>query len=84
MMIADACALRMRDLQVPAGYGSSYFDRLWTNGDRKKRFFLEYTKLNNGFTPALPAPAPIPTPDSAAATTPAMPVKRKGKKTVNF
>lgn len=26
------------------GYGSSYFDRMWLNGDRTDRFFLKYTK----------------------------------------
>lgn len=30
---------------VPHGYGTSYFDRLWTAGKRKKRYFLRYTSL---------------------------------------
>lgn len=31
---------------VPEGYGGdSYFDRLWRNGDRTKRYFLRYRKI---------------------------------------
>eukprot|EP00455_Lapot_gusevi_P004352 TRINITY_DN11802_c0_g3_i4.p1 TRINITY_DN11802_c0_g3~~TRINITY_DN11802_c0_g3_i4.p1 ORF type:complete len:135 (-),score=30.37 TRINITY_DN11802_c0_g3_i4:42-446(-) len=30
---------------IPSEYGSSYFDRLWTNGKKTKRFFLRYFKI---------------------------------------
>jgi pentatricopeptide repeat protein len=30
--------------KVPDGYGSSYFDRFWTNGKKTKRWFMKYTK----------------------------------------
>eukprot|EP01060_Flectonema_neradi_P011356 TRINITY_DN18447_c0_g1_i2.p1 TRINITY_DN18447_c0_g1~~TRINITY_DN18447_c0_g1_i2.p1 ORF type:complete len:600 (+),score=105.85 TRINITY_DN18447_c0_g1_i2:139-1938(+) len=29
---------------VPSNYGSSYFDRMWTNGKRSKRYFIQYIK----------------------------------------
>lgn len=31
--------------EVPEGYGSSYFDRFWTQGNRNKRFYLQYEAL---------------------------------------
>jgi hypothetical protein len=31
---------------VPENYGSSYFDRLWENGSRKKRYYMMYKKLS--------------------------------------
>jgi tRNA G46 methylase TrmB len=31
--------------KVPDHYGSSYFDRLWSHGDRRKRYFLYYDAL---------------------------------------
>lgn len=31
--------------KIPDAYGTSYFDRLWTNGDRKKRYFMQFQKL---------------------------------------
>lgn len=31
--------------KVPEDYGTSYFDRLWKNGERRKRFFFRYRKL---------------------------------------
>jgi len=31
--------------RIPDAYGTSYFDRLWTNGDRKKRYFMQFHKL---------------------------------------
>ncbi|PRP87614.1 hypothetical protein PROFUN_04641 [Planoprotostelium fungivorum] len=30
---------------VPEGYGSSYFDRFWTNGRKQKRYFLKFNKI---------------------------------------
>jgi len=27
--------------KIPDAYGTSYFDRLWTNGERKKRYFMD-------------------------------------------
>jgi len=29
---------------LPEGYGSSYFDRLWKQGQKKKRYFLKYQR----------------------------------------
>ena len=29
---------------VPSNYGSSYFDRMWTNGKRSKRYFIQFVK----------------------------------------
>ena len=31
---------------IPANYGSSYFDRMWLNGKRRKRFFIHFIKPN--------------------------------------
>ena len=31
--------------EIPKEYGSSYFDRFWTQGNRKTRFFLQYEAL---------------------------------------
>jgi len=36
--------------QLPEGYGSSYFDRMWKNGKRKTRYFLKYFKGNNSLS----------------------------------
>lgn len=30
--------------EIPQDYGSSYFDRFWTNGKRNQRYFLKYLK----------------------------------------
>lgn len=30
--------------ELPSGYGSSYFDRFWVNGEKTKRFYLQFKK----------------------------------------
>jgi len=30
---------------IPEDYGTSYFDRLWNNGKRTKRYFLKYNVI---------------------------------------
>jgi hypothetical protein len=32
--------------EIPEGYGSSYFDRMWKNGKRVSRYFLKFIKIN--------------------------------------
>lgn len=29
---------------LPEGYGSSYFDRFWVNGEKIKRFYFQFKK----------------------------------------
>ena len=36
--------------EIPAGYGSSYFDRFWTQGNRTSRFFLQYEAIDMKIT----------------------------------
>ena len=31
---------------LPAGYGSSYFDRMWTNGNHRDRYYMRYVRLD--------------------------------------
>lgn len=31
--------------QVPNNYGTSYFDRLWKNGSKEKRFYFKLEKI---------------------------------------
>ena len=38
---------------APANYGSSYFDRMWLNGKRRKRFFVNFIKANKGIASVL-------------------------------
>eukprot|EP01117_Protostelium_nocturnum_P011321 TRINITY_DN4106_c0_g1_i1.p1 TRINITY_DN4106_c0_g1~~TRINITY_DN4106_c0_g1_i1.p1 ORF type:complete len:536 (-),score=219.17 TRINITY_DN4106_c0_g1_i1:47-1654(-) len=32
-------------VEVPKGYGSSYFDRFWTNGKKTERFYMKFIKV---------------------------------------
>lgn len=41
---APAAGGRVFTNDVPTDYGSSYFDRFWTNGDRASRYFCELTR----------------------------------------
>jgi hypothetical protein len=31
--------------KLPAGYGSSYYDRFWNNGNSSKRYFFKFKKI---------------------------------------
>ena len=58
---------------LPAGYGTSYFDRLWTAGKRTKRYFLSYSRLtkdgSSGPAPGRPQKAPSPVLDALSTLT---------------
>ncbi len=45
-LFKSAVAPRLYQDAVPEGYGSSYFDRMWSNGNRTDRYYIRHVRLD--------------------------------------
>lgn len=50
-LFRSSCAPQPYSNVLPEDYGSSYFDRMWTNGNRTDRYYIKYERLPDSAPP---------------------------------